>query len=105
VVAGRRGWFWIAMGVLAVGVIVVGFGVLFLVVGLENAGRVSSGIGAAAGIVGLVVAGIGALRARSARTAGRAVGQGGEEAAVGMHATVSGRGRVYQAGRDQHIQG
>ncbi len=104
-VAGRRGWFWMAVGVLVVGVVVVGFGVLFLVMGLEDADRVSSGIGAATGLIGLVIAGIGTLRTRAARTGGgHETGQRGIGATVGMRAKASDHGRVYQAGRDQHIQ-
>lgn len=61
----RQRWPWVVTG--AVGVVLVAGGVvwLFLVLGAEKADRISSGIGAGAAVVGLVMALLGWLRVRS----------------------------------------
>ncbi|MFI0409904.1 hypothetical protein [Actinomadura sp. 3N508] len=67
--------------------------VYFAVEGFRRADVIGT-IGAVVGITGLALAVYG--MATSRRTSGRTAG-------VQMKAKASGRGRVYQAGRDQHI--
>jgi hypothetical protein len=66
---------------------------LFLLTGMENADRISSGIGAAAGAIGLVVGGISAHRARAADRE-----QKSDAPAITVKAEASGSARVYQVG-------
>lgn len=63
----RPGRHWGALTVTLSGLIIAGIGLLFLLTGLDNADRISSGIGAATGAIGLVIGILGTLRARSAR--------------------------------------
>ncbi|MEV8509890.1 hypothetical protein AB0368_34400 [Actinoplanes sp. NPDC051475] len=110
---GRSWWWWLVSGA-----VVAAVGIIFLVLGLESADRVSSGIGAAASLLGLVAGAAGARRARDPHAPDdrQAVSEpvterqtGGDPAPrpgvapASMQATAGDRARIFQAGGDQHI--
>lgn len=97
----RSGRFHLVLAVVSAGVVVVAIGSLFLLTGPEHADRLSSGIGAGAGVIGLIVSGFGALRARRERGGEQAPEAGAvpqRPVEVTMRAEVSDNGRVYQVG-------
>lgn len=80
---GRRGW---GVVVVVAGVVIAGAGVLFWRLGLDDADKVSSGIGAVTGVLGLIigVAGlVGARRGGSPTSAARPPAVGGHSVHVG----------------------
>ncbi|MBN6040042.1 hypothetical protein [Amycolatopsis sp. 195334CR] len=104
---------WVVLVILVVGLVVAGAGVLVAVAELENADKIASVIGAAAGVLGLVVSGASAVQARRLRPgpprAALAEGEPDAPAAspgvrdVSMHAEATDDARIYQAGGDMTI--
>ncbi|MFI6031650.1 hypothetical protein [Amycolatopsis magusensis] len=103
----------VVLAILVVGLVVAGAGVLVAVAELENADKIASVIGAAAGVLGLGVSGASAVRARrlhaGSSPAALSEGEPGPPAAapvtrdVLMQAEATDDARIYQSGGDMTI--
>lgn len=97
--------------IVIAGSVVTGAGVLVLLAGLEDADKISSVVGAVAGVLGLAVSIAGALRARGSQensaSAAPASSDGVEAKPavrdVSMLAEAAGDARIYQAGGDMTV--
>ncbi|MET7400419.1 hypothetical protein ABZS66_43725 [Dactylosporangium sp. NPDC005572] len=102
----RRALVWVS--VVVGGLVLVGLGTLFVVLGLARADQLASVIGAFVGLTGLPVAVYGVVLARRALPsqdgAPLAAGAGtAPPAAGGVHHQVRAGRDAYTAGRDQHF--
>jgi hypothetical protein len=74
------------------GLVILAIGGLFLFLGLDNADHISSGIGAAAGVIGLILVVAGPVRDARASNSGRLP-------SITMHAEATDNARNYQVGQ------
>ncbi|MFD0126107.1 hypothetical protein [Streptomyces virginiae] len=98
----RRTWMWVGFAVAVLSA--AGLGIHFAVVGLDKADKLASVIGAFLALAGLGLAAWGIVRPGAGQAPSPS--PSGDDAPVAepsQRAEASGRGRVYQAGRDQHI--
>ncbi|MFD5090418.1 hypothetical protein ACFWMR_07445 [Amycolatopsis thailandensis] len=98
---------WVAVAMLLAGLVLLGAGLLVGWVGLDNADKISSVIGATMGVLGVAGAALGALRARSLRADSTSPSSSAVESAPGavtMTAEATDDARTYQVGHgDMHI--
>jgi hypothetical protein len=96
------------MSLVVVGVVAIGIAALFWWLGTEGGDRISSGIGAGAGLIAVVL-GLSALRTKTGRERGAASAIGAADREpplhdVTMHIHAEGEGQINALGQGvQHI--